>query len=862
MGIEGFLDVDELRQQLRFGRMAVALGYLGADRLGEAMYRLGNGEAGSLSELLVAAGWLDDEQVASIERALAGEPPGELLARERLEVRDEIGRGGHGTVIRARDGRLGRTVALKALRAEARDRQDVVARFLLEAQLAGQLTHPNIVPVYELGALPGIGLFYAMKEVRGRSLHQVLAALRQGDAGEEERFGLIRLVRILRRVCDAVAYAHAQGVIHRDIKPHNVMVGPFGEVLLADWGSAKIVGGSDDEDSGTLDEEILEDTTSSFSTRVGKIKGTPAYMAPEQARADVDAIGPLTDVYALGAMLYEVLCLRPPFSGDAIGIVLEEVKNEVPLPPSSHAPDRWIPPELEELAIRALSKEPATRPASARTFAADLDEFLDGTRRRRDAQSALRDAETALERYEGLVGSVEVATREAALQRKKVAPWAPTEHKRTLWELQRRARDLQRRREDAFNQALGCYHRALGSDPDSVEAREGLAELYWLKFEEAETRGDEEATEFFRTQVLLHDTGRYRHEFSGMATMSVQTDPAGAEATLYRCEEQDLMMVPSLPRKLGRTPTEAVRIAQGSYIVKLQLEGHAAVNLALFSSRPGTRSYHVRLWPEAEIGEGFVHVPGGRFLRGGDPRVPESWPRRAEWLADFAIARHPVTLGEYMEFLEFLAREQGRQVALERAPRMDARGRRQIRWDGERQTVVLVERPEAGADALRRPVTSISFDDAQAYARWRSTVEGRELRLPTEAEWEKAARGVDGRLYPWGDEFEPTYCNCRNAVQERVDLEPIGSYPRDASVYGVADVAGGVMEWCDDGGDSPVRRACGGAWNRTGRECTAVGGVSLPPWITGTAIGMRMAVPLLGTGNGRSEPGGSPDQGP
>ena len=852
MGTEGLLDVDELAQQIRFGRMAVALGYLDAERLAEAMYRLGTGEAGSLAELLLAAGWVDAEQMASIERKLDGEPPGELLLRERMEIRDEIGHGAHGTVIRARDGRLGRTVALKALRPEVHDRSDIVARFLLEAQLAGQLTHPNIVPVYDLGALPGIGLCYAMKEVKGRSLHQVLAALRTGELDTEEQYPLTQLVRILRRVCDAVAFAHAQGVIHRDIKPHNVMVGPFGEVLLADWGSAKIVGISEDDDSGTLDEEVLEDTTSSLSTRAGKIKGTPAYMSPEQARADNDEVGPLTDVYALGAMLYELLCLRPPFSGDAIGIVLEEVKNEMPLTPSSHAPGRGIPADLEELAMQALSKEPAERPASVQALAVELDEFLDGTRRRRHAQSALRDAEAALERFEDLVGETEQAQREAGLARNKVAPWAPPEQKRTLWALDRRTLDLRRRREEAFNLALGCYQRALGSDPNNIEAREGLADLYWRKFEEAETRGDEENTEFFRSQVLLQDTGRYRHEFSGMATMSVRTDPPGAEATLYRCEEQDLVLVPSLPRQLGPTPTETVKMAQGSYIVRLQLQGHTDVNLALFSSRPGARSYHVRMWRDEEVGEGFVHVPGGQFLRGGDPRVPESWPRRPKWLPDFAIARHPVTLGQYMQFLEFLAHEEGRDAALARAPRMDARGRRRIRWDPRRETVVLVARPEPGPDAMSRPVTSISWGDAQAYARWRSHDEGRELRLPTEMEWEKAARGVDGRLYPWGDEFEPTYCNCRNAMQEGVGLQPVGSYPRDVSVYGVADVAGGVMEWCADGEHPQVRRARGGAWNRTGRECTVVGAISLPPWITGTAIGMRLAAPLLGTSQGGS----------
>jgi eukaryotic-like serine/threonine-protein kinase len=839
--------MEMMNAQVRFGCMAVALGLLDIERFGEAMVRLGRGEGPTLRELLAELGWLDDSQLAAVDEALDGSAPGKILAGAPYEPMEELGSGAFGSILRARDRRIGRTVAVKVLHPRYQSRPDVVARFLLEAQLAGQLNHPNIVPVYGVEAIPGSGIGYTMKEVEGLSLDAILSQLRDDGAEAEEDYSLPRLVGYLRQVCQAVAYAHAQGVIHRDIKPHNVMIGAFGEVLLLDWGTAKVLDEDEVSSDSILDAQVLSSSSPSLATQEGKVRGTPAYMAPEQARADADAVGPLTDVYALGAMLYEILCLRPPFSGDAVPLVLDEVQNTDPLSPSARAVHRAVPSDLDELAMACLAKDPTARPASARELVALLDEFLDGTRRRREAEAALADAETALERFEELRAEADRTEQDARQTLRNTAPWAPVADKRDGWSLEHQARDLHRQSEGAFNLALACFQRAQGADPSNADARDGLADLYWQKFEEAEARGDEEVTEFFKTQVLLCDTGRYRRRLGGMATLSVQTDPPGAEAVLYRCEEQDQVMVPSLPRALDRTPTRSVRIAQGSYIVQLQLDGFAEVRLALFCNRPGTRRYRVRMRSLGEVGGDYVHVPSGRFLMGGDPRVPESWPRRPELVRDFAIARHPVTLSQYMAFLQHVAGEKGK-AALARAPRVDPHGRRLVQWDDDRQGLVLVGRGGRETRFERWPVTSISFDDAVAYADWRSEVEGRVLRLPTEAEWEKAARGVDGRLYPWGDRFESTYCNCRTSREHAAGLQPVGSFPVDVSPYGVEDMAGGVMEWCGDDEHPQARRVRGGAWNRTGRECSVVGGFSLPPWMTGTAIGLRLVAPLLGTG--------------
>ena len=852
----------ELTSELSFGRMAVALGFLDQGGFGEAMFLLGSHGSGTdLRQLLLDRGWMDTTQADAVQAALDGEAPGTQLWGDRYEFREELGQGAFGRVVRAWDQRIGRLVAIKTLKPAYQDDGTARARFLFEAQVAGQLTHPNIIPVYEIGSLHGGVLYYAMEEVEGNSLQEILDGLRTGDPGTTRRYPLPRLVGYLRQACRAVAYAHAQGVIHRDLKPHNLMVGPFGEVFVLDWGSAKLfdVDGHADRASvdASMEIRISQLDLSPVTTVAGRIKGTPAYMAPEQARADAESVGPATDVYALGGVLYAILCLRPPFSGGDVERVLARVQDESPAPPRARELRRPIPGELEELALRCLSKEPLDRPTSAEELIRDLNAYLEGTQRRDEAAAYLRDAETALERYEDLRVQTERLDRVTREEQSRVAPWAPVESKRRAWRKERELRDLRHGREEAFNLALMSYQRALGFDGDNAEARRGLARLYWQKFEEAERRGDEEATEFFRAQVLVSDDGRYRREFSAMATVAVQTDPPGAEAILYRYEEQDRVLVPSLPRPLGETPTATVRLAQGSYLLTLRKEGHADVRLPLFSNRPGSRRYRVTLRRSSEVGEDFVVIPGGRFLKGGDPRVPQSWPRQPEYVPDVAIGKYPVTLGEYMEFVEELALDLGR-AALARAPRTDARGRRMVRWDPEGKRAVLLERAEYGPDWKRSPVSSISFDDAQAFAEWRARREGRPLRLPTAMEWEKAARGVDGRLFPWGDVFEPTYCNCRTSREEQVSLLPVGSFPEDASPYGVMDQAGGIMEWVEDStiAHPQLRVVRGGAWNRGEVDCSLAAGRLMPLWTTGTAIGMRLAFSLMGTLSPPSVPGG------
>jgi len=300
--------------------------------------------------------------------------------RSRYKLVEFHSQGGMGRVSVYYDRELRRRVALKELHPKYATHPEFLRRFFLEAQITGRLEHPSIVPVYELvKPAPGRSPFYTMRFVNGRTL---TVAIR--DCHEKRRSGLsvsldqLTLLNAFVSVCQTVAYAHTQGVVHRDLKGSNVILGNFGEVIVLDWGLAKRI------DSGSGAPEFVEELTDSDPqehTLPGVIKGTPAYLSPEQAAGRTDLIGPRTDVYGLGAILYEILAGQPPFTGSKVKEILEQVERDEPLPPGSLVPD--VPASLEAACLRALAKSPADRYASTIDLAAEVQKWL--------AESADRD---------------------------------------------------------------------------------------------------------------------------------------------------------------------------------------------------------------------------------------------------------------------------------------------------------------------------------------------------------------------------------------------------------------------------------------------------------------------------------------
>jgi eukaryotic-like serine/threonine-protein kinase len=318
------------------------------------------------------------ELVTSLLRPASREGSVEFDSREsRYGDEGRIGRGGMGGVHRVLDRVMLRRSAMKILDQAQRGDSRQVLRFLEEAQITGQLDHPNIVPVYDIGvAADGLPAFFTMKLVEGETLAKLVA-----DAGDKLLAGarLERMLQVLLKVCDAVSFAHSRGVIHRDLKPSNVMVGTHGQVYVMDWGLAVLRGdrASSEETPISVSSAAVE-IAENGASRQAPIAGTPAYMAPEQAHGHVERIDARTDVYGLGGILYHVLTgthPRPPTS--LVDTLLRARRGEV-TPFEEAAATRNLPPGLCRIALKALAPIPAQRHQSVEALKSELESFLRG----------------------------------------------------------------------------------------------------------------------------------------------------------------------------------------------------------------------------------------------------------------------------------------------------------------------------------------------------------------------------------------------------------------------------------------------------------------------------------------------------
>lgn len=695
---------------------------------------------------------------------------------DRYALGDRLGRGGVGEVFVASDRALHRDVALKVLRAEVQDDDETRERFVFEARMTGRLTHPGIIPVYDLGTLPDGRVFYTMQRLPGRTLHHVLEGLRAGDSTTATDYPLPRLLSILARVCMTVAYAHARDLTHRDLKPENLLLGDYGEVYVGDWGLVK------HSDGG-----IGRDTVP------GTMMGTLHYMSPEQVRGEPDAIGPAADVWALGVILYELLTLDLPFRGSsAVAVLFRISQGEVP--PLEGTAERPVPDALAALCRQALTLRPAERELTAREMGEAIARFLDGVeaQRRRRARGAEMSSRARALWAELIDARAAVGEAQRAVQRRREAlrPSTPMTDRVAVWQATQALEEQRLAVERLSTRAVQAATGAL-EEWETDETHDLLARLYLDRAREAEARRDAAARLHFRALAARHDRGAVTAALADTGGLRIDA-AAGARVALERLVPYGpvLRAEPAAPDvDLAALPIGPwqVRVEQPAAMpatVPVRVRGGEVVRLPLHPP------------PLFEGADAFVWIPAGTYPLGGDPDATQALPARTATLDAFLLGRFPVTMAEYIAFLDALAAREGLAAALARAPRSSDGSVQYLHHDAARARFSVPEVDDDG-DAWHPdwPVVAVSAADAEAYCAWRTEVTGAAHRLPTEDEWEAAARGVDERLFPWGNGFDPALCHMNESVDGPRVPVPVGSYAYDQSPFGVRDMAGLVIEW-------------------------------------------------------------------
>ena len=718
---------------------------------------------------------------AATTSSISGEPI--LDGRYQLEKR--LGQGGMGVVYKARHIFLKTAHAIKVILPDlVGNDPNLVTRFRQEALAAAAIRHQNIIAVTDFGVVRGTMPFLVMEFVQGKSLQDVM--------GEEGAMAPLRAFELMQAICAGIAAAHRQGIVHRDLKPLNVMICddiPISEaVKILDFGLAKIKSGE------LLGSFIAAQTTG--------LMGSPFYMAPEQwSDEPPDA---RADVYSLGVMLYQMLCGEVPFKGSSIpSIMKKHLTSDVP---SFASKGFEIPLQIENVVRHALEKEPNDRTHSAEEFARELREAMAAAsaqlRRTADIQP-IDPSQTIVSppppdtfpptgsttAFDPLAGTISAASLEEE------------EHK-TLFaqrELAREAAARQRMEQEEAARLKAEEEKRQAEAAAKEQERKHLEEIVAAQTKVLEEKLTQLASTMSPKPGATSAVDVEATHIQQPGVITAGSSLAGTASQPF--PRMDVHMAP--PKKSAAMPIMIVALL-------VVLIGGGVGGFFFYKSRHVTVAGPPKTPPtdpaDVPIKPNLVAITGGKFQMGRSDGPPTESPAHPVTVDNFEMDKTEVTNAEYAQFVK----------QTNHAP--------PEQWGSIK--------PPVGEELL--PVSNITNQDAIAFAEWRSKRDGVTYRLPTEEEWEYAARNGDkDNMYPWGNTWEAG----RAAIQEAGVGAPqkVGTYPQGMNTWGVMDLVGNVWEWTSSkasvyGGDSDKRLAQQADWIviRGGCYASSIKG-SFPP---------------------------------
>ncbi|MEO1273476.1 MAG: protein kinase, partial [Myxococcota bacterium] len=520
--------------------------------------------------------------------------------------------------------------------------------------------------------------YFTMQVIRGRTFSDVIAEVHHASTDEQwnvapSGWNLRRLIDVFRRVCEAMAHAHRRGVVHRDIKPHNIMVGDNGEAFVVDWGLAKVI----EPSLSTAEDPILtlRNTTiegGQHTTQVGVVAGTPAYMPPEQLAGRISQVGTRSDVYALGATLYEVLTGHVPHTFASLNDVVKGVE-QITITPLGAWRERPLPRPLVEACMRSMRARPEDRYTDAGELAEVIATWLEGTQRRAQARRSIHASLEKQAHADGLRAKAEQLQTEAHTVLSQIGSWEQAHHKHAGWAAEDQAQSLEKEAVLAESESEQWLFNALSQAPNFTEVHNAIAQRYIEVHKRATTARDQVTAARAELYVRTHtealptqdsNRARYQRYLSGHGHLSLTTEPSEVNVALARFTAHHRRLVLDQPRVLGPTPLQATELEQGSYLLTLEAPGYDTVRYPVLIERQkhwnttppqATAPQSIQLPPKGVLDpETDCFIPAGWFQLGEQGAAYDTLPHGWQWLDSFVIKRHPVTNREYIAFLDDL----------------------------------------------------------------------------------------------------------------------------------------------------------------------------------------------------------------